>query len=241
MARIAWNKGKKTGKQPDWLIKKRVEARNGYRHSEKTKTKMSLSQRLSLKNKGKIPWNKGKTYADDSRIGRPWLGKKRLNISGENSSLWKGGEATYKERSKIYDINKRKKNPELYRMIALRWANKYPEKRRALMKKYRSLHKDIVNDRCRLRRKRLRKLGTVRYKEWLEIKKKYNNQCVFCGISEIELKNKKNQSLSIDHIIPISKGGKNTIDNIQPLCLICNIRKGNKIGVKVETKLKELV
>lgn len=32
-----------------------------------------------------------------------------------------------------------------------------------------------------------------------------------------------------DHIIPKSKGGKNTLDNYQPLCYRCNQHKGNKI------------
>lgn len=32
-----------------------------------------------------------------------------------------------------------------------------------------------------------------------------------------------------DHIIPKSKGGKNDISNYQPMCVICNVKKGNKI------------
>lgn len=35
--------------------------------------------------------------------------------------------------------------------------------------------------------------------------------------------------LEIDHIIPISKGGKSTWDNLQTLCHDCNVEKGNKI------------
>lgn len=43
------------------------------------------------------------------------------------------------------------------------------------------------------------------------------------------------ENLTLDHIFPVSKVVENTvytINDVQPLCLICNIRKGNKIFSK---------
>ena len=44
--------------------------------------------------------------------------------------------------------------------------------------------------------------------------------CLCCGSTE---------SISIDHVIPVSCGGKNDISNYQPLCKSCNSSKGSKI------------
>lgn len=34
--------------------------------------------------------------------------------------------------------------------------------------------------------------------------------------------------LTLDHVIPESKGGESTMDNLQTLCRVCNSRKGVK-------------
>lgn len=48
---------------------------------------------------------------------------------------------------------------------------------------------------------------------------KYNFTCVKCGSSD---------RLQVDHIVPVRKGGKDEMDNLQILCQPCNLRKGTK-------------
>lgn len=76
----------------------------------------------------------------------------------------------------------------------------------------------------RLRKMRLKgAFGSFTLKEWEDLKKSYNYTCLICKKSEPEI------SLTVDHIIPIVKGGRNTMDNIQPLCGSCNSKKHGKI------------
>jgi len=49
---------------------------------------------------------------------------------------------------------------------------------------------------------------------------KKQKSCVFCGATE---------RLSVDHIIPLVKGGRNNLSNMQILCISCNSKKGSKI------------
>ena len=53
-----------------------------------------------------------------------------------------------------------------------------------------------------------------------------NYTCQNCGAS---VHNEPNLLLEIDHIVPISKGGLTTEDNLQTLCWRCNRSKGSKI------------
>jgi len=63
-------------------------------------------------------------------------------------------------------------------------------------------------------------VGSHTLKEWLKLKILHNEKCVICG---------EQKKLTKDHIVPLSKGGTDFIENIQPLCKNCNSKKHNKI------------
>ena len=52
-----------------------------------------------------------------------------------------------------------------------------------------------------------------------------NFTCIYCGRSPAEDAIK----LHIDHVIPLSKGGKSNASNLVTSCQDCNLEKGNKI------------
>ena len=37
--------------------------------------------------------------------------------------------------------------------------------------------------------------------------------------------------ITVDHIIPKSRGGGSNIENLQPMCAACNTKKRNKLGL----------
>lgn len=80
-------------------------------------------------------------------------------------------------------------------------------------------HRELHKIRESKRRARLLGKGSFSLEEWNSLCSKYDNRCLCCG----ELK-----MLTIDHVVPVVMGGRNTIDNIQPLCMACNSRKHDK-------------
>jgi 5-methylcytosine-specific restriction endonuclease McrA len=118
-----------------------------------------------------------------------------------------------RERSRRYDA-KRADKRILYR-----------EKTRAERKKYnaawKKANKDKVNLQNHRRRVRIEAAGDhYTVAEWGAIKVRYGGRCLCCG--------RKDVPLTVDHVVPLSRGGSNGAENLQPLCFTCNDRKGTR-------------
>ena len=60
--------------------------------------------------------------------------------------------------------------------------------------------------------------ATLSLKEWLTILEYFSWTCAYCG-GDFD---------SIEHYLPISRGGETSAKNCLPACHICNFKKGNR-------------
>jgi 5-methylcytosine-specific restriction endonuclease McrA len=126
--------------------------------------------------------------------------------------------------SRKYYLKNRKKIIEMTK----KWKENNKDKQRAYDRKYRSKwkkehKKENVFQYKRWRARKFGNGGSHTIGEWETLKAQYNWTCLICGKQEPQIK------LTEDHIIPLSKGGSDNIENIQPLCKTCNCKKSDKI------------
>ena len=157
--------------------------------------------------------------------------------------------AANKEKDREYQKKRRQENPERERIRLQRWREANPEKFREQAKRQHEANREKRNASARVRTQQHYKLNREAYyahthkrrarkklsggsytaAEWEALKTRYSYTCLCCQQMEPNIK------LTPDHVIPLSQGGRNDIQNIQPLCLTCNLRKHTKsIDYRIE-------
>jgi 5-methylcytosine-specific restriction endonuclease McrA len=93
---------------------------------------------------------------------------------------------------------------------------------------------DAQRARYRLKTTRRQKVSNPNRLSADKIVEIYGQNCHIClePIS-LELPRTSKLGLTVDHVIPISKGGDDNIENLRPAHWICNIRKSNKLPKEV--------
>ncbi len=90
----------------------------------------------------------------------------------------------------------------------------------AYNRNYYLTHRDqLIEYAHNYRARRDEAVGTFTWQEFFEKCTAQDWKCTYCGLEK---------PLTVDHMIPLSKGGSNSIDNITPACLTCNCSKGDK-------------
>ncbi len=150
-----------------------------------------------------------------------------------------------------------KENPDKVRVMKRVWEKNNIPKRRRWGREYyqrnksaclRAASKWVLNNKEKVRLIKTKwsrnnrakcRIGCVRYRarkaaatgsftlpEWMEILSGHAS-CPRCCTPWSEI-----VKPTIDHIVPLSKGGSNFISNIQPLCRPCNSSKGGRIQME---------
>ena len=120
------------------------------------------------------------------------------------------------------------------------WREAHPEGAKEIQARYRHAHKEekaayqrlyyarigaegmaVLNHRRRAREKAAD--GSYTAAEWRKLLEQYGD-CPCCGDSFTD-----EVPPTVDHIVPLTKGGTNYIANIQPLCLQCNQTKNAEV------------
>ncbi len=115
-----------------------------------------------------------------------------------------------------------KKNPRKVADSMQRCRDRRPEYYYQYQKKYVKEHHEMYRISWRNKdhkRRSITKLGHVSALDWKLILKSTNGCCFYCGIGNI--------NMTMDHYIPLSKGGQHYPKNIVPACHKCNSRKNN--------------
>lgn len=179
----------------------------------------------------------GKSYYERNRdrvaaYGKEYRANNRDQIDARNKD-WRQRNpdkvAAYHETSKTKPENIARKKAYDKRFAKdsgyyAKWRDEHREQIAAAGRAYRAANPERVRANAKVSKfKRRCRLANVRCdltaRQWEEIKAAYRHRCVYCG---------EKTKLTQDHVIPVSKGGEHTAQNIVPACIGCNVRKRNK-------------
>ncbi len=131
---------------------------------------------------------------------------------------WAAKEHTTEERkearARFKDWYGRNRSRHLSTMKV--WVATNPEAFKAIQKKY--LTKNPVHIRRRVHMQRI--VRTLTAAQWAETLALFDHRCAYCLRNDLPM--------TQDHVIPVSKGGDHTQENVVPACKPCNSKKNDR-------------
>jgi 5-methylcytosine-specific restriction endonuclease McrA len=127
----------------------------------------------------------------------------------------------YKDEYAAYRQEWRLRNPERTRELNKRALAKCsPEVRRQKRLAYNAANPERVKAwKARRRADKKGAVGTYTFEQWIARVEYHGWRCIYCKIQLTPV------TISIDHMIPLCRGGSNWPSNLAPSCCTCNNRK----------------
>lgn len=134
-------------------------------------------------------------------------------LRARRGHLWKQGA----EKWKNCPENRERRNASARARRA-----KNPEKQRRENRSYREQNPyGTAVSASKDRAKKLNVLSTLTVDEWKAVVEEHDFMCHLCG-GKVSFEIGSDDRLSLDHIVPMSKKGTNTKDNVAPAHALCN-------------------
>lgn len=141
----------------------------------------------------------------------------REKVNARGAAYYADNQERIAERHKVYRAAHRARE----KARAATYYAAHREQKKTYGAAYHKQNPDVV--RLKNARRKAANLAAPRndltVSQWQIIKAHYGHRCVYCD--------RQMQRLTMDHIVPLSKGGSHTVSNVVPACKSCNSRKLN--------------
>lgn len=136
--------------------------------------------------------------------------------------------SNWSNERKQHALNKHREWLARNKDYAKEYDRKYREKNKVL----------LLTGRANQKSKKIGAIGTIKMAEWgFVLNDIFDGKCAASSDHEIT----EDNQITIDHIQPVASGGRNDVRNIQPLCLMCNLKKGKRfVDFRAEEQIKRI-
>lgn len=172
------------------------------RHAEKIRVRSAAWARDNAERRRE--W--GKSHREQNRDRLAADAKARYEADKEGRRR-KASEWREANMARVLAVKARYYAEERDRVRALQaeWRRNNPERIQAIRRRRETKKRTVLAD-----------PGRHTPEQWAALVSQHCGRCVYCKAETI---------MTVDHIVPLCKGGSDRIENLQPLCRACNSRK----------------
>ena len=116
----------------------------------------------------------------------------------------------------------RDRHPEINRKKASDWKKQNRQRNTANVIAWSKQNKEKIaawNRATRAKRRKAKRF-LITQKDWQRLINRYEHRCAYCGTSG---------ALTMEHVVPLIRGGNHSVGNILPVCARCNSSKGGRL------------